>query len=212
LRRFQPSARERLGVLSRFTRGRRTLYAYGGNGYAGAVIYDFLKFNGYTSGQHVVITATGSAAVSFVNGYGLLGLALSFSQDPSSPISTADVFSNAATVGVSGCSNPTLFPLATVCKNINGGSLGVSIDFPIDYVNPSNGVFLQAAINCIDNGDFGGTCDATDPITISLPPGVTFTSASGQFLTAPVPIPAAAWLFGSGLLGLIGVARRKKTA
>ncbi len=26
-----------------------------------------------------------------------------------------------------------------------------------------------------------------------------------------IPIPAAAWLFGSGLLGLIGVARRKKT-
>jgi hypothetical protein len=24
-----------------------------------------------------------------------------------------------------------------------------------------------------------------------------------------VPVPAAAWLFGSGLLGLIGVARRK---
>lgn len=27
---------------------------------------------------------------------------------------------------------------------------------------------------------------------------------------APVPIPAAAWLFGSGLLGLVGIARRKK--
>jgi len=27
---------------------------------------------------------------------------------------------------------------------------------------------------------------------------------------APVPVPAAVWLFGSGLLGLIGVARRKK--
>ena len=26
----------------------------------------------------------------------------------------------------------------------------------------------------------------------------------------PVPIPAATWLFGSGLIGLIGVARRKK--
>jgi hypothetical protein len=26
-----------------------------------------------------------------------------------------------------------------------------------------------------------------------------------------VPIPAAAWLFGSGLLGIIGIARRKKT-
>lgn len=29
---------------------------------------------------------------------------------------------------------------------------------------------------------------------------------------AVVPVPAAVWLFGSGLLGLIGVARRKKTA
>lgn len=28
----------------------------------------------------------------------------------------------------------------------------------------------------------------------------------------PVPVPAAVWLFGSGLLGLIGVARRKKAA
>ena len=29
---------------------------------------------------------------------------------------------------------------------------------------------------------------------------------------APVPVPAAAWLFGSGLIGLVGVARRKKSA
>ena len=31
-----------------------------------------------------------------------------------------------------------------------------------------------------------------------------------DFFTTPVPVPAAAWLFGSGLLGLIGFARRKK--
>ncbi|MDH3280150.1 MAG: VPLPA-CTERM sorting domain-containing protein [Gammaproteobacteria bacterium] len=40
-----------------------------------------------------------------------------------------------------------------------------------------------------------------------------FISASGadyRYATAPIPIPAAAWLFGSGLLGLIGVARRKR--
>ena len=36
---------------------------------------------------------------------------------------------------------------------------------------------------------------------------------SAEFLltTSPVPVPAAVWLFGSGLLGLIGVARRKNT-
>lgn len=34
---------------------------------------------------------------------------------------------------------------------------------------------------------------------------ITLVDAS----TAPVPLPAAGWLFGSGLLGLIGMARRK---
>ena len=32
----------------------------------------------------------------------------------------------------------------------------------------------------------------------------------GSIETSVIPVPAAAWLFGSGLLGLIGVARRKK--
>ena len=27
----------------------------------------------------------------------------------------------------------------------------------------------------------------------------------------PIPVPAAVWLFGSGLLGLVGIARRRKT-
>ena len=34
----------------------------------------------------------------------------------------------------------------------------------------------------------------------------TFTEVSA------IPVPAAVWLFGSGLLGLVGMARRKKTA
>jgi hypothetical protein len=29
---------------------------------------------------------------------------------------------------------------------------------------------------------------------------------------SPIPVPAAVWLFGSGLLGLVGIARRRKTA
>lgn len=36
------------------------------------------------------------------------------------------------------------------------------------------------------------------------------TGTSTTLLPTVVPIPAAAWLFGSGLIGLIGVARRKK--
>ena len=36
-------------------------------------------------------------------------------------------------------------------------------------------------------------------------------NANFDFVAA-VPVPAAVWLFGSGLLGLVGVARRKKAA
>jgi hypothetical protein len=38
-------------------------------------------------------------------------------------------------------------------------------------------------------------------------------NAFGEFVfsaASPVPVPAAVWLFGSGLLGLVGIARRKK--
>ena len=37
-------------------------------------------------------------------------------------------------------------------------------------------------------------------------------NANFDFETAVVPVPAAVWLFGSGLLGLVGVARRRKAA
>lgn len=33
---------------------------------------------------------------------------------------------------------------------------------------------------------------------------------SESFINNPVPVPAAVWLFGSGLLGLVGVARRRR--
>ncbi len=33
--------------------------------------------------------------------------------------------------------------------------------------------------------------------------------STGKLEVSPVPVPAAVWLFGSGLLGLVGIARRK---
>jgi hypothetical protein len=40
-----------------------------------------------------------------------------------------------------------------------------------------------------------------------------FNTANGEVIlnptAAPVPVPAAAWLLGSGVLGLIGLRRRK---
>ena len=42
--------------------------------------------------------------------------------------------------------------------------------------------------------------------------GVVGLDSNIDNIQAVVPVPAAVWLFGSGLLGLVGIARRKKTA
>lgn len=61
----------------------------------------------------------------------------------------------------------------------------------------------------------GGSCTGTGT-PMQTPPfagqapafnGVVSSSSGG---TAPVPIPAAGWLLGSGLVGLAGVARRRR--
>ena len=51
-------------------------------------------------------------------------------------------------------------------------------------------------------------------VNLSVAPNSLFFSLYGlssAVVVSAVPIPAAVWLFGSGLLGLISVARRKKT-
>ncbi len=45
--------------------------------------------------------------------------------------------------------------------------------------------------------------------TLSSTGTLTF---AGNSSGAPVPLPAAVWLFGSGLMGLVGVSRRRKAA
>lgn len=57
---------------------------------------------------------------------------------------------------------------------------------------------------------WGGISSVTDsngnPIVLSSALGET----GFNYMNAAVPVPAAVWLFGSGLLGLIGFARKKK--
>ena len=64
--------------------------------------------------------------------------------------------------------------------------------------------------------------DATNTASLffTLPAGMTGINVydAGQMTiddlswvtTSAVPVPAAAWLFGSGLLGLVGISRRKR--
>jgi len=57
---------------------------------------------------------------------------------------------------------------------------------------------------------FTSPTSLTDLFTTAT--STTSTSFSGSITPVVIPVPAAVWLFGSGLLGLVGIARRKKTA
>jgi len=66
------------------------------------------------------------------------------------------------------------------------------------------------------NYDFFGTASATSTVSNGLFSGIVDyrylvnADITYTYDVAAVPVPAAVWLFGSGLLGLVGVARRKK--
>ena len=66
---------------------------------------------------------------------------------------------------------------------------------------------LQLLLALASQSQGFGSANADDPILISLPEGITFTSASGVFLSA-VPLPASLPLMAGAVLGL-GVRRRR---
>jgi hypothetical protein len=88
----------------------------------------------------------------------------------------------------------------------------------IRLIPAGSGNTLMATLSFTDNGSGG-------PVQFSMiDGGFGWTDATGasvavpdltstlQVNTAVIPVPAAVWLFGSGLLGLVGVARRRKAA
>lgn len=62
----------------------------------------------------------------------------------------------------------------------------------------------DVTIGLFDNGSDRKWADSAGLIDVNP------TFIGGSVTVNPVPVPAAVWLFGSGLIGLIGVARRKK--
>lgn len=85
-----------------------------------------------------------------------------------------------------------------------------------------------AALSPVDNAadtNLGGlgimTGDGVSELVLAYNDNITLTTPLGdadyddmlvRAEFSPVPVPAAVWLFGSGLLGLIGAARRKEYA
>lgn len=90
------------------------------------------------------------------------------------------------------------------------GNVWPDIGFDVFGNDPATGTFTIATINLtalaegssslsvLAASEFFSALDLLDP-----------TRIDGTVIVSAVPVPAAGWLFGSGLLGLVGVARKK---
>ena len=117
---------------------------------------------------------------------------------------------------------------------VEGGYSGISVLFPDNaFYSPVSGDFTVINAFGSNNGtemDFGylsGSIEFADgsiwsDVTFNLTPvqdaltfdgsvdGIGNPTVGYGYAVSSVPVPAAIWLFGSGLLGLIGISRRKK--
>jgi hypothetical protein len=104
-----------------------------------------------------------------------------------------------------------------------GGDQSVTDDI-FDYIHNSipgaNGSFLfavhiagfldQNPLDPIDGVDCSGDAGATEGCNVLT--SAWFGTEPGTIPPSEIPVPAAIWLFGSGLLGLVGIARRRKSS
>ena len=120
-----------------------------------------------------------------------------------------------------GSANPNLYGSAdpnnfVFDSQING--------FGFDFNNPNSSTpsnAILAGVNSPNTSGFFGIIDNVPFTSISqfmtLPntPGLNYmwidNITYGSSIN-PVPVPAAVWLFGSALIGLLGVGKRRKTA
>jgi len=85
----------------------------------------------------------------------------------------------------------------------------VNSDIPVLAVFDCGAGTVGSACTPVDTDGDGapGTAMQTPPF-----PGQTPAFSGVVSQVSAVPVPAAVWLFGSGLMGLVGVARRRKAA
>jgi len=116
-----------------------------------------------------------------------------------------------------------------IAWDFNGGGTWVNSFTTAASSGDETGGVMSGTIVLTDNwnttnfaqgGAFTGTGDGTN-FSIgwtSLIVGGPFNgqigtyNVTGTYAVAAIPVPAAAWLMGSGLIGLVGVARRRRKA
>lgn len=110
----------------------------------------------------------------------------------------------------------------TGTNSFSQGDIVDGIDMEGDATTANNTTIEIGVSYLLDRNAFSDTSDSNYPfnpadLRVALffieeydAGGNTLYHALGLMQVNPVPVPPAIWLFGSGLLGLVGMARRRK--
>jgi hypothetical protein len=185
------------------------------------------------------VTAFGSGSVFFNDGGAASATGNVSIIDPAVSMSILDSITQSSTSSGSAtngfASTDSLTELKVSVDNFSGMALTFSFDFSaiadattttvsqgvisnanatVDMLDDLGFVDILAMTDAVEGNPGTGTGDVIGNIVfelldgeLNLISGFVDSYGAGE---AVVPVPAAVWLFGSGLLGLVGVARRKK--
>jgi hypothetical protein len=183
-----------------------------GGAAAGAVTFNVSAGNNVTPNVNVLLStlSAGAATTAVTNGaisgaLSALNTAIGSRANGSNSSPGAPNFTDQCWSGVNPCVGPTAgsqgFGFISTYGDNYGGQLAVS----------ASGTAGGAALAFYEFTQNVST--RTSVPTVSSYAGTWSLSATGDLMytvgAAAVPLPAAVWLFGSGILGLAGVARRR---
>lgn len=104
-----------------------------------------------------------------------------------------------------GFSEQGAFDYTTQISAMTAGQVAVGMYF---NWNGSNEIAVLEIFNCGYTVGSYARCNGNPSTGVAMQNG-PFIGSTAIFETAPAPIPAASWLMLSGLLGLVGLARRR---
>ena len=107
-----------------------------------------------------------------------------------------------------GSAGTLFFPDSTTADLTGASALSLFFTGGLSNLGGTRNLLILAGVSA---GSREGTCDTSDCGSVTGFRGLESGSVIGTPVS-PVPVPAAVWLFGTALIGLVGFSKRRKAA